>query len=231
MLWDLAVDLLAGACCVGCRSPGRVLCAACAAGLDPAGARPAPPDPCPPGLAPVWACADYQGAVKAMVNGYKERAQHGLRAPLAMLLAGSVAAACRDPAAPLVLCPVPSRPSVVRRRGQDASYALAAAAARGLRRRGYDVSARRLLVVRGAVRDQAGLTAGDRFANLAGTLACPPERLHRLAAWRPEVRVIVCDDVITTGATVAEAQRALAAVGLPVRAIATVAATVRRRAS
>ena len=41
-------------------------------------------------------------------------------------------------------------------------------------------------------------------------------------------RIVVCDDVITTGVTLRESQRALEAVGLEVAAVAAVAATRRR---
>jgi len=40
--------------------------------------------------------------------------------------------------------------------------------------------------------------------------------------------LLICDDVLTTGATAREAQRALQAAGLPCAAVATIAATRRR---
>jgi predicted amidophosphoribosyltransferase len=84
----------------------------------------------------------------------------------------------------------------------------------------------RLLRHRGGVVDQAGLGAEARAANLAGSMACPSARLRRVAGlW---LRVVVCDDVLTTGSTAREAQRALEAVGLPPVAVAAVAATRRR---
>jgi predicted amidophosphoribosyltransferase len=78
--------------------------------------------------------------------------------------------------------------------------------------------------------DQSGLDARARAANLAGSIHCPSPALRRLARRHPAARVVVCDDVLTTGATAREAQRALEGVGLRVVAIATVAATTRRLA-
>jgi predicted amidophosphoribosyltransferase len=86
----------------------------------------------------------------------------------------------------------------------------------------------RLLEVRGPVLDQAGLDARQRAANLAGSMAVRRRVLHRLARSEVPVSVVVCDDVLTTGATAREAQRALEESGLPVRAVVTVAATRRR---
>jgi predicted amidophosphoribosyltransferase len=225
---DAVTDLLLGGRCVGCARPGRLLCPGCAA-LLPTGARPAWPSPPPSGLAPPWAATAYDGAVRAMVLGLKERRLLGLTGPLAGLLAQAVAAAA--PGGPVALVPVPSRPAGVRARGHDPTYALTAGAAARLRCAGYDVRAVRLLRTRPGLVDQAGLDADARARNLAGSMACPARGLRRLATALPRARVVVCDDVLTTGATAREAQRALEAVGLEVAAVAVVAATRRRTES
>jgi predicted amidophosphoribosyltransferase len=129
---------------------------------------------------------------------------------------------------PVALVPVPSRPRSVRQRALDSTHDITATAARHLRGHGLDVVPARLLRTRPGLRDQAGLSAVDRASNLAGSMACPASGLVRLARRRPRVRVVVCDDVLTTGATAREAQRALESVGLEVVAIAAVAATRRR---
>lgn len=225
---DAAVDLLLGGRCVGCGRAGRVLCAACAGAL-PDDAHAAWPDPVPPGLAPPWAAGEYAGVVRAMVIGHKERRLLGLRTPLARLLAASVAAGLAElPRAPVVLVPVPSRPGTARARGHDPMWRVTSRAAALLRREGADVLAVPMLRSRPGVVDQAGLGAEARTANLAGSMHCPGARLEALAARRTHARIVVCDDVVTTGATLREAQRALEAVGLPVAAVAAVAATRRR---
>lgn len=100
---------------------------------------------------------------------------------------------------------------------------MAMAAAGGLLRAGVRVDCARLLTQVRRVADQAGLPGAERAANLAGAL-----RVSRPAAVLRR-RVVVVDDVITTGASLAEAARALEEAGAQVLAAATVAATPRRR--
>lgn len=231
---DAAVDLLLGSRCVGCERPGRLLCLACAGTLDGL-ARPAWPSPVPAGMVQPWASAEYAAVARALVLGHKERAMHGLRGPLSGLLARAVEAAVGDAVAtrrPLVLVPVPSRPATVRSRGHDPTWTITRRAAALLRREGYDVRAARLLRLRWRVADQSGLDSVARAANLAGSMWCPSRSLRRLAGSlrgrRTDVVFVVCDDVLTTGSTAREAQRALQATGLEVIAVATAAATRKR---
>ena len=229
MLPDALGDLLLGSRCVGCDRPGRVLCRLCAR-LLPDVAVPAWPSPTPPGLAPPFAAAAYDGLVRAMVLAHKERGVLALADPLGWLLGRAVVAATDGVPGAVVLVPVPSRPSSVRARGQDPTRTMTGRAAARLRSAGLDVSAAPLLRLRPGVRDQAGLDAEQRRANLDGSMRCATGSLVRLARSRARARVVVCDDVLTTGATAREAQRALEAVGLAVTGIAVAAATRRRTA-
>jgi predicted amidophosphoribosyltransferase len=227
-LLDAGADLLLGSACVGCGEPGRVLCPGCRSGL-PTAAAVAWPTPSPVGLAPPFATGPYDGTLRALVVGHKERRLLGLTAPLGELLATAVLAATEQigvRSAPLLLVPVPSRPAAVRARGHDPTLAMARRAARALRAEDRPATVARLLRTRPGVADQAGLDAGERRANLAGSMASPAPAVRRQAGRR--AHVVLCDDVITTGATAREAQRALEAVGVPVLAVAAVAATARR---
>jgi predicted amidophosphoribosyltransferase len=226
-LRDAWADLVLGSSCVGCGRPGRLLCPGCEGAL-PRRARLAWPSPTPAGLVPPFAAGPYEGTLRELVLGLKERRLLALRRPLGDLLAASVAAALARTGGPVALVPVPSRPASVRQRALDSTHDVTVAAARRLRATGHDVRTARLLRTRPGLRDQAGLSAGERAANLAGSMTCPSEGLARLARRLPRARAVICDDVLTTGATAREAQRALQSVGIEVVAVAAVAATRRR---
>jgi predicted amidophosphoribosyltransferase len=219
---DAVLDLLLGSRCAVCDAPGRTLCRPCAVDLprDPVESW---PTPTPAGLARPLAVGEYSGALKLLVNAHKEEHRFALARPLGELLATSVLGHLdrgRDGAA-VVLVPVPSRRSVVRGRGHDPLTRTAQRAASSLRAGGVAASVARVLRPVRATEDQAGLGAQARARNLAGSMACGTLSLP------PEARVVVVDDVITTGATVREAQRALEDAGVGVHGVAVVAATRR----
>jgi ComF family protein len=213
------LDLLLPRCCPGCqrRLPaarrGVVLCPACTVALSGEPVR-AVPTPCPPGLPLTRAAAAYDAPVRDLVVAHKERGRLALSHPLAAALARAAA-----PARPDVLVCVPSSRASVRARGYDHAHRLAVRAARRL-----GVPAVRALVATRRVADQSGLGAGGRAANLSGAFAVDPRAVPRLAGRR----IVVVDDVMTTGATLAEAARALRATGLTVTGAAVVAASIRR---
>lgn len=228
-------DLVVGVGCRGCGRGGRALCRPCAHALAAAArgsAREVPPRPCPPGLVRPWATAAYDGLVRELVGAHKEDGVVALARPLGGLLAEAVAGLLSEHGAadlPVLLVPVPSRPGASRRRGHDPTAALARVAARSLRADGRRAHVVRLLRHRGGVADQAGLGSGERARNVAGSLHVPSERVAAASRRWSRALVVVCDDVLTTGATAAEAQRALRAVGaVPLGAAA--AAATRRRA-
>jgi predicted amidophosphoribosyltransferase len=165
----------------------------------------------------VVAFARYDGAVKRLLLEHKEHGRLALTPQLGDALARAVAALGPGP---VVLCPVPSARAAVRARGHDHAWRLASAAARALTAAGPPADVARLLAPARRTHDQAGLKTAQRAANLRGALVA------RRVVSSP---VVVVDDVVTTGATLVEAARALRAGGSQVRGAAVVAATQRYR--
>ncbi|MBL1092353.1 MULTISPECIES: ComF family protein [Streptomyces] len=202
------------------------------------------PRPVPPGLPGVWAGAPYEDEVRAVLLAHKERGALRLAGPLGRVLAGAVRGLWRG-GEPLLLVPVPSARRSVAGRGHDPVRRIALAAARELRRPGAAAAEAGTGVGEGAgpppertgaphpaahvlpalhqlrpVADQAGLSAPERLANLAGALGVR-RGAERLLSGQP---VVLVDDLVTTGATLAEAARAVTAAGGRVIGAAVVAA-------
>ena len=226
-----ALDLIAPATCAGCSSAvarDRGLCEMCRADLT----RPAlvQRELRSSGLTvPAVAATAYDGAVRTTLVSYKERGRRSLRHDLGALLFRSCAAVAVDArvSSSALLVPVPSRRSTVKARGFDAVRLLGEAAAGQLRRVGFNARVAPVLGHMREVADQAGLSVTDRRANLAGALGF--RRPHDAGGLRGRA-VIVVDDIVTTGATAAEAARALIEGDAIVIGVAAVAATPKRLA-
>lgn len=224
------VDLVLPAACASCGSTGSRWCPACAEDLDRQrfpGGRWAPPSPCPPGLPPVRAAGRYAGALRAAIVAYKDEGRPDLGGVLAPLLTEAMGPWAGVPG--LVLVPAPSSLRAVRARGESTTRVLAERAARSARAGaaspGWTPEVVAGLRVVRRVRDQARLHSAQRAANLAGAYAVPT----RLRPWPGGHPVLLVDDVVTTGATLAEGARALREAGAHVVGAAVVAATSRRR--
>jgi predicted amidophosphoribosyltransferase len=176
----------------------------------------------------------YADPVRQLLLAHKERGALSLAGPLGGALATAVRAALGHPgdglaagaaAGPVLLVPMPSARRAVRARGHDPTLRLARAAARELRRTGLTAAVAPVLRHGRTVADQSGLSAAERQRNLHGALRVPPAVQARLAGRH----LVLVDDLVTTGASLTEAARALRAVGAPPLAAATVAATDRHR--
>jgi predicted amidophosphoribosyltransferase len=206
-------DLVLPRLCAGCALPGAVLCGSCRRLL----ARPrlAQPRRHPAGFPPTVAAGAYAGHVRPAVLAFKEQGRAELARPLGTALALAVAAVLGGLPGPLpgtgpgvvLLVPMPSSAAAVRRRGRDHVRELADAAGAELRAAGVPTATARLLgrAPGRRVRDSAGLGALEREANLAGRFRGRPLR----AGIPPGSRVVLVDDVVTSGATLTEAARAL----------------------
>ncbi|MFI5766518.1 MULTISPECIES: ComF family protein [unclassified Streptomyces] len=220
--WRVLAGELAGlvlpAGCAGCGAGHAVLCGACRSALGGAGAGPVRPSPSPAGLPEVHAATAYREAVRAVVLAHKERGALPLAAVLGAALAAAVRAGGTDGAEGaggrgVALVPVPSARHRVRARGHDPARRIALAASARLRREGVPARVVPVLRLRRAVADQAGLGAAQRRENLAGALEARPGALRAAAG---AARIVIVDDLVTTGSTLVEAARALRAAGIGV---------------
>jgi predicted amidophosphoribosyltransferase len=201
-------DFVFASVCAGCGAAGTALCASCEAELAPRVLRPRSD------VVPLRAGLAFDGVAASVLRAVKEDGQTSLIRTLRPALAAAVDDLCAGASAPRridVVVPVPTTRAAFRRRGYRVPEILA---------RGTGIPMLRTLSSARRVRDQRGLGARERRINLAGGLIA--SRAGGGAS------ALIVDDVITTGATCAEAARALGAAGFTVVGAVAVAATLRR---
>ena len=210
--------------CAGCELPGALLCDACRARLPLI----APASACPRCGAPYgelvctecwnreWsfeaalALGEFEAPLARAVVLHKDASEQRLGEVLGMLLAEAVQA--RWPAWAQTVTFVPATRQALQRRGFDHGRGIASALAAGL---GVPVVE---ALVRREARDQRALGRKDRALNASGSFAARPD-----VAEAPPPRVLLCDDVFTTGATLDAAAAVLLGAGAEEVRCATVA--------
>ncbi|GGL89952.1 MULTISPECIES: ComF family protein [Micromonospora] len=227
-LWADLTDLVLPTECAGCRQ--RVaglrhgLCAGCVAVLRALRPRPALPTPAPAGLPPCVALGAYSGVLRQTLLAYKERGRHGLARPLGALLAEVVVAAV-GPVRPVLLIGVPDTAAAARSRYGDHLDRLTRHAARRLRAGGWPV--RVLRPVRALPRPDS--VALDSAGRARAAEAAFRLRAGRFPAAPPTQAVVLLDDIVTTGVTLAGLARVLTVTGLSPSVAVVLAATRKRR--
>ncbi len=209
-----ALDIIFPLWCVGCGREGHLICPDCINSLSriepPLCPRCGLPQPqaylCPSCLA--WQASidgirspfSFTGAIRAAVHQLKYQHVTALASPLAGLLAAYLDANA-IPAD--VLVPVPLYPRRLRERGYNQSALLA----RRLGQRvGMPVIEGCLVRQRPALPQARSESVDQRRANVAGAFACRDRRLSGK-------RVLLIDDVATSGATLDACAAALKTAG------------------
>lgn len=177
----------------GAARDGSGLCGACMAH--------------PPAFDWARSAAVYAGAVREAIQAFKFSGKASLARPLAALVLDG----WRPPAGVTAVVPVPLARGRERERGYNQAALLAERIAAGS---GVPLRPRWLSRLRDTPA-QSELSAAERRANVRHAFGASPEVTG--------AHVVLVDDVLTTGATVAECSRALRAAGAAAVGVLTVA--------
>lgn len=201
LLAEIGAFLLASSC-AGCDAPGVLLCEGCRRELAPE-----PLQLRTPGGLSVHAAMPFDGVAARCIRRLKGEGDTLLAGPLGSALGAVLRPMLGDGIHPV---PIPTSRAAFRRRGYRVPELLIA-------RAGADPW--RLLRHHGPHADQRGLGARERALNVQGSL--------RVRQKGRGARVVLVDDVVTTGATFDEAARVLADAGFEVVSAVALAATKR----
>ena len=218
------LDLALPARCPGCGAEGPPICAACLPALDarlelPAGTAIGLPSNVPPPLLQLEWCAPFTGLIRNALHELKYAGEKRLAVPLGEAIARRWR---RAGAGGDLLVPVPVHADRARARGYDQAELIARAAALAL-----GLPCAPILERARATIAQFDLDRSARATNVDGAFRLRPrDATAAMDQPRPLAGrwVILIDDVVTTGATLAACAKPLIEAG----AIGVSAATVAR---
>ena len=202
------LDLIYPKRCPGCHKPAVSICESCKIFWEK-----------PPisiklnknsvSVLSVFSVAQYRNEVRAILLAYKEDGEREAGKVLTEALLQARRGIINHSVC--VFVPIPSNPKSVRRRGRDFMLDLCNQVAI---QSGDKVLS--IMKVKRDVQDQSKLNERERSQNLVGAFDCTPKNLKLLVKFP----IILVDDLLTTGATLREAQRALRQRGvIPIGAI------------
>ena len=175
---------------------------------------------------PIFSQAIYDDLAAKIVLSAKESGFGSAKEILSLALTKSVLALLRRSEVKegrIDLVPIPSSRRAQIRRGEDFLFELAKLTKIRLAKAapGFDFRISRVLKVRKLIRDQSGLSERERDLNLSGAF-------YADLKIPITTQLVILDDVVTTGSTLREANRALKERNLTALGAATACASQRR---
>lgn len=188
------IDIIFPSRCAVCDATGVNLCEGCSGLLEPR------PHRFQRGPISGIAATTYSNEISKLLVAFKDKGQFALVRELTDLMSPLIRE-IEQSFYPVYLVPVPSRSQNYSRRGFTPSLLLAKA----LANKASQATVMHCLALSPEVKDQVGLSANERIGNLAGSMS-----LNQIVEGKI---CYVVDDVVTTGASVSEAWRALSVAG------------------
>lgn len=197
--WTIVLDILYPPRCGGCDKRGTLLCDDCAASISHETQQPHSI----PRLNALIYGGLFGGPLRAAIHKLKYESDSPLARPLALLISNALA---NDPSwvsedgTPPTIIPVPLHPSKKRARGYNQAELIAEELTRIT---GWELNHN--LIRTKNTQSQVGLHAEDRAENVRDAFEWQGDN--------PPLRVLLIDDVCTTGATLSECAFALISKG------------------